>query len=124
LGTYLGWNITAGPGDTGFNPANPRPFHASQVCNYVGGMVPFAMHKTDRLPGDPCLSLEERYHDHEGYVAAVRAATDNAACQGYLFAAGPDAEGKFPKCATPLQPGVADDWKALVNQAISSDVLN
>ena len=38
LGTYLGWNITAGPGDVGYDG---RPFHAGQVCNYVGGMVPF-----------------------------------------------------------------------------------
>ena len=28
LGTYLGWNITA------------SGFHAGQVCNYTGGMVP------------------------------------------------------------------------------------
>ena len=37
LGTYLGWNITAGPDAT-----TTAPFHAGQVCNYVGGMVPFA----------------------------------------------------------------------------------
>jgi hypothetical protein len=124
LGTYLGWNITAGPGDPGFSPTNPRPFHARQVCNYIGGMVPFAIHKADRLAlGDPRLSLEERYGTHDGYVAAVRAAADNAACQGYLFAQGPDSQGHFPKCSTPLQPGVADDWTALVNQAIGSDVL-
>ncbi|HKE41929.1 MAG TPA: alpha/beta hydrolase domain-containing protein [Casimicrobiaceae bacterium] len=124
LGTYLGWNITAGPGDPGYSTTNPRPFHARQVCNYVGGMVPFAIHKADRVAaGDPRLSLEERYGTHDGYVAAVRAAADNAACQGYLFAQGPDSQGHFPKCSTPLQPGVADDWTALVNQAIGSDVL-
>jgi hypothetical protein len=123
LGTYLGWNITAGPGDAGFSTTNPRPFHAAQVCNYVGGMVPFAITKAQRLANnDPRLSLEERYKTHDGYVAAVKAAADNAACQGYLFA-GPTAAGMGAKCAGPLQPGVADDWAALVNQAIASDVL-
>jgi len=48
-----------------------RPFHAGQVCNYVGGMVPFFKTKAQRLAaGDPRLSLEERYGTHAGYVAA------------------------------------------------------
>ena len=123
LGTYLGFNITAGPGDTGYNPANPRPFHAGQVCNYVGGMVPFAKKQSDRLAtGDPRLSLEERYGNHDGYVAAVRAAADNASCQGYLHA-GATAASMGAKCTTALPAGVADDWANLVNQAIASDVL-
>src|SRR5262249_50552339 len=51
LGTYLGWNITAGPGDVGYDG---RPFHAGQVCNYIGGMVPFFKTKAQRLAaGDP-----------------------------------------------------------------------
>ena len=63
LGTYLGWNITA------------SGFHAGQVCNYVGGMIPFAVTMAERLAnGDPRLSLQERYGTHAGYVAAVTAA--------------------------------------------------
>ena len=59
LGTYTGWNITAGPDDATYDG---RPFHAGTVCNYVGGMVPFAVHKADRIANhDPRLSLEERY---------------------------------------------------------------
>jgi hypothetical protein len=74
LGTYLGWNIT------------PSGFHAGQVCNYVGGMVPFAVTLAERLgTGDPRLSLTERYSDHAGYVAAVTAAANNAVAQGYLL---------------------------------------
>ena len=123
LGTYLGWNITAGPADKGFNTASPQPFHAGQVCNYIGGMVPFAIKKADRLMNrDPRLSLEERYRTHDGYVAAVRAAADNAACQGYLNA-GAAAASMGASCTTALPSGVADDWAALVNQAIGSDVL-
>ena len=101
LGTYLGWNITAGPGDVGYDG---RPFHAGQVCNYVGGMVPFFKKKEDRLAaGDPRLSLEERYGTHAGYVAAVTAAANNAFNLGYLLAA---------------------DRDALIGQAEASDVCN
>jgi Alpha/beta hydrolase domain len=122
LATYLGWNITAGPGHPNFDG---RPFHAGQVCNYVGGMVPFFKTKAQRLAaGDPRLSLEERYGTHAGYVAAVKAAADNAACQGYLLA-GPAAAAMGAKCTLPSLPaGFADDWAALVNQAINSDVCN
>ena len=78
LGTYLGWNITAG-GD--------RPFHQGQICNYVGGMVPFARTAQERgANGDPRLSLQERYGSHDGYVAAVRKAAGNAQAQGFLLA--------------------------------------
>ena len=74
LGTYLGWNITT----TGF--------HVGQVCNYVGGMIPFARTKAERLAkGDPRLSLEERYGSHNGYVLAVSSAAKNAFAQGYLL---------------------------------------
>jgi hypothetical protein len=115
LGTYLGWNITSGG------------FHAGQVCNYVGGMVPFAKTKAQRLattPVDPRLSLEERYNNsHAGYIAAVKAAADNAACQGYLLA-GPDAAAMGAKCTGPIPAGFPDDWAVLVNQAIASNVCN
>jgi hypothetical protein len=120
LGTYLGWNITAGPGEIGYDG---RPFHAGQVCNYVGGMVPFAVTMAQRLAAnDPRPSLEERYGTHDGYVAAVKAAANKAACQGFLFA-GPAAASMGATCTSVLPPGVADDWAALVNQAISSNVL-
>jgi len=101
LGTYLGWNITAGPGDVGYDG---RPFHAGQVCNYVGGMVPFFKTKAQRLAaGDPRLSLEERYGTHAGYVAAVTKAANRAFDRGYLLAA---------------------DRDALIAQAVASDVCN
>ena len=114
LATYLGWNITS------------AGFHVGQVCNYVGGMVPFAITKAKRIANsDPRPSLEERYGSHDAYVAAVRKAADNAACQGYLFAGGgKDSQGVGPKCSTPLQPGVNDDWQTLVNRAIASNVCN
>ncbi len=77
LGTYLGWNITAG---------GARPFHQGQICNYVGGMIPFARTAAERkAASDPRLSLEERYTNHDGYVAAVRKAADKAKAQGFLL---------------------------------------
>jgi hypothetical protein len=66
-------------------------------------MIPFAITMAERLvTGDPRLSLEERYGTHDGYVAAVTAAADNAMAQGYLLPA---------------------DRDALVAQAAASDVL-
>ena len=80
LGTYLGWNLTS----TGF--------HKGQVCNYVGGYIPFALNLAERqATGDPRPSLVERYGNHAGYVAAVRRAAENAFAQGYLLAADRDA---------------------------------
>jgi hypothetical protein len=94
LGTYLGWNITAG---------GARPFHQGQICNYVGGMIPFAKTQAERLAtGDPRLSLQERYVDHTGYVAAVKKAAARALGAGFLLPA---------------------DAEALVQQAAASDVL-
>jgi len=79
LGTYLGFNITA------------AGFHEGQVCNYVGGYVPFARTRAERLAnGDARPSLEERYVDHEGYVAAVRAAAEKAFAEGFLLPADRD----------------------------------
>src|SRR5439155_24973756 len=76
LGTYLGWNITA------------SGFHAGQVCNYTGGMVPFAHTMAERLAnGDPRLSLEERYGSHQVYVSKVIFAAKSAWIQGYLLQA-------------------------------------
>ena len=78
LGTYLGWNITAG---------GARPFHQGQICDYVGGMIPFAKTAQERqAKGDTRLSLEERYGSHDGYVAAVRKAAAAAIAQGFLLA--------------------------------------
>jgi Alpha/beta hydrolase domain len=91
LGTYLGWNITA------------AGFHKGKICNYAGGMIPFAETKAERIASeDPRLSLEERYGSHGGYVAAVEAAARKAIAEGFLL------EG---------------DAKALVAAAEASDVL-
>ena len=79
LGTYLGWNVTAD---------GARPFHKGQLCDYVGGMIPFAKTRAERLAsGDPRLSLEERYGTHGGYVQAVSKAAAYAVSTGFLLQA-------------------------------------
>jgi hypothetical protein len=94
------------------------------VCNYVGGMVPFAKTRAQRLANsDPRLSLEERYGTHDNYVAAVRAAANNAACQGYLLA-GTQAASMGAQCTTTIPAGFPDDWAVLVTQAMNSNVCN
>jgi Alpha/beta hydrolase domain len=86
LGTYLGWNVTA------------AGFHAGQLCNYAGGMIPFAKTKAERMAkGDPRPSLEERYGTHEGYVAAVKKAAAHAQETGFLLPA--DAEKLIAEAA-------------------------
>jgi hypothetical protein len=91
LGTYLGWNITA------------SGFFKGQMCAFTGGYVPFAKTKAERLASqDPRLSLEERYGNQEGYVAAVRIAAEKAARE------------RFP---------LREDADRLIEQAIASDVL-
>jgi hypothetical protein len=79
LGTYLGWNITV------------AGFHKGHICNYAGGMIPFAKTRAERTANeDPRLSLEERYVNHAGYVAAVEAAARKAVAEGFLLE--PDAK--------------------------------
>lgn len=77
LGTYLGWNVTAD---------GKLPFHKGQICNYVGGMVPFAKTAQERQANnDVRLSLQERYGSHDGYVNAVQKAADRAVKEGFLL---------------------------------------
>ena len=94
LGTYLGWNVTAG---------GARPFHQGQICNYVGGMIPFPRDAYERKTNnDPRLSLQERYNDHAGYVDAVSRAAERAVKEQFLL---------------------PEDAAALIQQARASAVL-
>jgi hypothetical protein len=91
LGTYVGWNVARTGLSTGRNPG------------FSGGYIPFAKTKAERLQsGDPRLSLEERYRDHAGYVAAVKAAADRLVKERFLL---------------------PDDAARLVREAEASDIL-
>ena len=91
LGTYVGWNVARTGFSRGHNPG------------FAGGFIPFARTKEERLrKGDPRPSLEERYRDHAGYVAAVKAAAEAMKQERFLL---------------------DDDAARLVREAEASDVL-
>jgi len=74
LGTYVGWNPIAGGFDKG------------KQCGLSGGFIPFAKTEAERMAShDPRPSLEERYKDHAGYMAAVRTAAAKAVAERFLF---------------------------------------
>ena len=52
LGTYLGWNVTA------------EGFHAGKICNYAGGMIPFAKTKAERMAEQRSASFARRALRH------------------------------------------------------------
>jgi hypothetical protein len=80
LGTYTGWSLRKkGYGEGDLNGLN-------------GMFIPFKHTKAEReAANDPRLSLQERYSDHAGYVAAVTTAADKLVKQGFLLPA--DANG-------------------------------
>jgi len=74
LGAYLGWNVTR------------AGFYKGSRCGFAGSFIPFAKTKAERMAkGDPRLSLEERYKDHESYVTAVKKATEALLRQRFLL---------------------------------------
>ena len=74
VGTSTGWNLYA---------AGPR---GRDLCGLTGAFFPFARTRAERLAsGDPRLSLEERYGDHAGFVAAVKRAADDSVARRLLL---------------------------------------
>lgn len=74
LGTYTGWSLR-GPG-----------VGEGDLAGLNGMFTAFRKTKAERIAAnDPRLSLEERYVDHDGYVAAVKAAADRLVAEGYLL---------------------------------------
>ena len=91
VGTNTGWNLHA---------AGPR---GRDLCSLTGSFFPFARTRAEReANGDPRLSLEERYGDHAGFVAAVRRAADESVARRLLL---------------------PEDAEVLVGMAEESDVL-
>jgi hypothetical protein len=91
LGTYTGWNVVA------------KGYGKNTGCGFVGGFIPFARTAAEReASGDPRLSLEERYKDHEGFVGRVRDVVAQQVADGWLL---------------------PDDAEKLITQAEASDVL-
>lgn len=60
LATYTGWNLQR------------KGLAEDELCALLGSYIPFAKTKAEReKSGDPRLSIEERYKDHEDYVQRV-----------------------------------------------------
>ena len=78
-------------------------FSENEGCESDGQHIPFATNKADRLAaGDPRLSLQERYKDHDGYVKAVTRAAKKLQRQRFLL---------------------LDDVQRYIEEAEASDVL-
>ncbi len=91
VGTNTGWNLHA---------AGPR---GRDLCSLTGSFFPFARTRAERMAsGDPRLSLEERYGDHDGFVDGVRRAADESVARRLLL---------------------PEDAEVLVQMAEESDVL-
>jgi len=91
VGTNTGWNLHA---------AGPR---GRDLCSLTGSFFPFARTRAERMAsGDPRLSLEERYGDHDGFIDAVRRAADESVARRLLL---------------------PEDAEVLVQMAEGSDVL-
>jgi hypothetical protein len=60
LATFTGWNLWK------------EGLAEDELCGLFGSYIPFAQTKQERAQsGDPRLSLEERYKDHDDYVQKV-----------------------------------------------------
>jgi hypothetical protein len=63
-------------------------FGENDGCEASGQHIAFKTTKAEReAAGDPRLSLEERYKDHAGYVAAVKRAAEKLHQQRFLLPA-------------------------------------
>ena len=78
-------------------------FSENEGCEANGQWIPFYKTKDERLAArDPRGSLEERYHDHEGYVRAIEKAARKLEHQRFLL---------------------PEDVKRYVEEAQASDIL-
>ncbi len=72
VATYTGWNLRRTPPQEG--------------CDAAGSFIAFARTKAERLAsGDPRLSLQERYPDHDAYARAVAASATALVSQRLLL---------------------------------------
>jgi hypothetical protein len=91
LGTYTGWNVVT------------QGYGKNAGCGFFGGFIPFAKTAAEReASGDPRLSFEERYQNHDDFVARVKAAVAQQVSDGWLL---------------------PDDAEKLIEQAQQSSVL-
>ncbi|MFV8341056.1 alpha/beta hydrolase domain-containing protein [Flavobacterium sp. XS2P39] len=84
LGTYTGWSL------------RKSGFGEGDLNSLEGMFIPFKSTKTERIAvGDNRLSLEERYGSHEGYVSAIKKATEILIKERFLLVE--DAQSEIEK---------------------------
>lgn len=84
LATYTGWNMGR-PDRTVGEVSIPGRF-GDGLCPLSGSYIPFPPTEAERLAnGDPRPSIQSRYGDHAGYVAAVRAAAAELVAERFLL---------------------------------------
>ncbi|HEX7855909.1 MAG TPA: alpha/beta hydrolase domain-containing protein [Sphingobium sp.] len=93
LGTYTGWNVMA------------QGYGAGGGCGFSGGFIPFATTRTERLAhSDPRPSLEERYGDHDGFVAQISSAAERQVREGWLLQEDADRIIREAEASSVLKP--------------------
>ena len=74
IGTYTGWNL------------RPQGLAEDELSGLLGSFIPFAKTKVERKKtGDPRLSLQERYEDHDDYVQRVSRAARALVSERFLL---------------------------------------
>ena len=91
LGTYTGWNTRI------------AGYSENDSCDLTGSFIPFATTEAAREPGDPRPSLQARYTNHAGYVAAVAQAAATLVRQGYLLPDDADTTVELAQSSNVLQ---------------------
>jgi len=96
VGTYLGWAM------------RKEEFSGPDLLWTTGSFVPFARTKAERLAtGDPRPSIEERYANHDAYVAQVAQAAKRLATQGLLLQEDAERFIAAAQAKNPFDPSVA-----------------
>ena len=93
LATYTGWNLYK------------EPFPAGALCDRDGSFLTLARTKAERTArNDPRPSIEERYGNHDKYVAAVKRAADDLVARRLMLADDAAAFVAKAKAKNPLAP--------------------
>ena len=91
VGTNTGWNLRS------------SSVRGGELCGLRGSFLSFSRSEAERRrTGDPRLSLEERYKDHDGFVKAVEEAARKLVSQRFLL---------------------EEDGETLIAMAAKSDIL-
>jgi hypothetical protein len=91
---------------TGWNPRR-KGFAEGELFRIAGSVLPFARTRAEReAAGDPRLSIEERYGNHENYVQAVSKASQDLVQRRLMLQEDADRFVEAAKKKNPFDPSV------------------